>query len=305
MGIKYGSLSDNIPEPLTQTELAGPKIEKETLKLISEQESKITHLQEQLREVIERRKVQIHNFYDKQVKIGIISDTHIGSLYARQDILNSAYEIFEKEGVGSVYHVGDLIEGEKMFRGQEYEIHLHGADAQVKEVVNKYPVSKKFKTYFITGSHDLSFFKHAGIDIGERVSNEREDLVYIGREEADIQLGKDERVVKLRLIHPGGGTSYALSYFPQRYIEALSGGQKPEIVAFGHFHKSELLPNYRNIFGVQAGTIQSQTPFMTRKKLAAHLGFWILEFTINKPKLVSRFKSEFFAFFEEKSVFQT
>lgn len=186
-----------------------------------------------------------------------------------------------------------------MFRGQEYEIYAHGADAQVAEVIKKYPVCLGMKTYFISGSHDLSFFKSAGTDIGDRISAIRSDLVYLGREEADILIG-GKNLARLRLFHPGGGTAYAISYHSQKYIESLSGGQKPNIVCIGHYHKSEMMPCYRNVFSVQTGCIQSQTPYMRRKKLAAHMGFWILEFTISKPQFVSRFKAEFFAVYEEK-----
>ncbi|GAF98575.1 unnamed protein product, partial [marine sediment metagenome] len=74
------------------------------------------------------------------------------------------------------------------------------------------------------------------------------------------------------------------SYLPQKYIEAISGGEKPHVLIFGHYHKVEFL-FYRNIYAFQAGTIERQTPFMRRMNIAAMLGFWILDIHWNKSGL--------------------
>jgi len=267
-------------------------------------DEEIQRLHKQIKELNRHKNIVAHKFFDKVVRIGVVTDTHMGSMYHRKDVLDAAYDTFEREGIKQVYHAGDLCDGEKVYRGQEYEIFAHGADAQVKEVVKNYPKKKGIMTYFITGNHDLSFYVTAGTDIGDRIAAKRPDMVYLGKDIADVIIGDKKNAVRMRLVHPGGGSAYALSYAPQKYIEALAGGQKPEIIIFGHYHKAEMLPCYRNTFAIQGGTCQSQTPFMTRRKLAAHLGFWILEFTIDKPYLISRFKSEFFAVYEERDALQ-
>jgi hypothetical protein len=81
-------------------------------------------------------------------------------------------------------------------------------------------------------------------------------------------------------------------------IESFTGGTKPNILAIGHFHKAEVLPLIRNITAIQTGTTQSQTPFMRRNSLAAHLGGWIAEFHVNNKEIV-RMKTEFFPFYEK------
>jgi len=266
--------------------------------LASEQTHRANHLERQIQELLKRDTIPVHAFQGKKVKIGIISDTHIGSLYARLDVLQVAYRMFKSEGVKNVYHAGDLVDGEKMYRGQEYEIYAHGSDAQIKEVENRYPHYRGITTYFITGNHDLSYFKRSGTDIGLSIKDKRLDMIYLGQEEADIDMMCGSQKVRFRLCHPRVGTAYALSYHTQKYIESLSGGEKPHIIVFGHTHKAFQLPDYRNICSIQGGTAQSQTPFMRGKNLAAHIGFWILEFTVNEPALVSRFKAEFFPVYE-------
>ena len=102
----------------------------------------------------------------------------------------------------------------------------------------------------------------------------------------------------MRLFHPSGGTAYALSYRPQKVVESYSGGRKPNILIMGHYHKSEYIPCLRNVMVIQAGTTCGQTPFMRRKSIAAHMGFWIVEFQFGSD--INRFKAEFFAFYEKE-----
>jgi predicted phosphodiesterase len=258
----------------------------------------VTRLRQQVSELTSYRKIPTHSFEGDWVKVGIISDTHIGSLYERLDLLDGAYSVFEKEGIKDVYHAGDIIDGENVYRGHVYEIKVHGADAQVNHCVNNYPKKEGIETHFISGNHDLSFWKNAGIDIGEKIASRRSDMKYLGREEADVPILCNNVKVILRLTHPGKGTAYALSYHPQKYIDALAGGQKPHIILMGHYHKAEQLPCYRNTYLIQSGCLQSQTPYMRRQSLAAHMGFWIIEFMIKPHVLISRFKSEFTAFYE-------
>ena len=255
-------------------------------------------LKKQLSEANRPQKIDIHQFSGSEITIGYLSDTHLGSLYERPHFVKAAYEIFRKEGIKNVYHSGDMCDGEKMHRGQEYEIKYQGADAQIKNVIKIYPHIKGIKTFFITGNHDLSFYKNAGVDIGDIISSYREDMIYLGQEEADIPFKNNNGKIILRLLHPGGGTAYAISYKSQKYIESLTGGEKPNIIFSGHYHKSEYI-FYRNIHFIQGGTLQAQTPFMRRQNIAAMMGFWIVSFVINRNS-VTRFRQEFFPFFERR-----
>lgn len=263
------------------------------------------NFQAQILELLKKNVIPIHQYHGDIVRFGVVSDTHIGSLYENFDVLHLAYKIFREEGITTVYHPGDICEGEKMHRGQEYEIYAHGADNQIKACCERYPEFKGITTNFIEGSHDLSFYKNSGMDIGPRIMEKRPDLVCLGKEEADVFIRTQHGEIVLRLVHPGRGSAYALSYHVQKYIESLSGGQKPNVLLIGHYHKAEYLPCYRNVFSLQCGTIQSQTPFMKRLNLAAHVGFWIVEFRVDKDNSIMRFKPEFFAHYEERIIQKT
>jgi hypothetical protein len=246
--------------------------------------------------------IPVHKYYGDLVRIGVVGDTHLGSIYENVNLLKVAYDLFKEEGIATVYHTGDMCDGENMFSGHYMEIHTHGGDAQVKYCADVYPKIEGITTYFITGSHDLSFYKRAGMDIGNHIAARRKDLIYLGRERKDVKIHTENGGdVILRVVHPGGGTAYALSYKPQKMLDALSGGQKPNIMLVGHFHKAEYLPCYRNVFTIQSGTIQSQTGFMERNSLAAHIGFWILEFRVNGNEVTS-LKADFKAHYEGRII---
>jgi len=218
-------------------------------------------------------------------KFGYVSDSHFGSLYSDYALLEYAYDVFREEGISTVFNTGDLTDGIRMFRGHEFELSHHGADAQVRVVVEKYPYRKNMKTLFLCGNHDRSHWKHGGVDVGQLIGDKREDMTYLGYQEANIELGEGRSKAVVRLVHPEDGTAYAISYKPQQYVNALPPGTKPDILLLGHYHKAEFLP-YRGILIYQGGTTQHQTPFMRGRKIAAIMGFWILEVTVAPDRIV-------------------
>lgn len=141
------------------------------------------------------------------------------------------------------------------------------------------------------------------MDVGDELQRIRPDWKYIGSDIGTVILKAQNGLsLNVMLIHPGGGINqYALSYKPQRIIEGLSGGQKPDLLAIGHFHKSFWIPTYRNVTAFCVGCFQSQTPFMVQQTIAANVGGWIVEAVLGPPKkLTSRVKAEFIGFYEEQ-----
>jgi predicted phosphodiesterase len=274
---KYlAEMGDEIP--VVEKEETGPKT--------SDAEEQVKKLQRQVQELtrhIQSPKLCLDGTHHK---FGYVSDTHLGSLYSDKALLNYAYDVFELENIKTVFHSGDIAEGQKMFKGQEYEIEAIGSDAQVNLITEVYPKRNGITTYFIVGNHDRSFWKDGGNDIGVKISDKRSDLVCLGHQEADITIGDDDCTATIRLCHPDGGTAYAISYNAQKYIEALPSGTKPDVMCLGHYHKAEVL-FYRGVCVIQGGTTQMQTPFMRGRKLSAAMGFWIFEISIAPNRVVS------------------
>lgn len=225
--------------------------------------------------------------------VGLMGDTQINSKYTQITHLHRYYDICQQEGIDTVYHTGDIDEGEEMRMGHKYECYNQGADDHINEIVSVYPKRKGITTHFITGNHDHSIFKRVGFDIGPVIASKRQDMKYLGRDDAFIELTPN---CLLEVKHPGDGTAYAVSYKSQKIIESLSGGEKPSILAIGHYHKSEYIP-YRNVHCVQTGCFQAQTPFMRSKGISACMGGWIIEINVDEEGIITRFKQEFIPFY--------
>jgi len=225
-------------------------------------------------------------------RFGVVGDTHIGSLYANRGALSAFYDYMESQGVMIAFHTGDVLDGHKVYKGQEFELRDLGLDAQASRLGSVAP--KNVKTVFITGNHDQSFKSLAGAPVGKIIEVET-GWEFYGEEQATFTFHGPEVEFSLMMIHPGGGSAYALSYKPQKIVDALEGGTKPDMLAIGHFHKAEFMPSYRNVAVLQAGTFQNQTPFMARQGLAANVGGWIVEVSVSEG--VKTIKAEFVAFY--------
>ena len=227
------------------------------------------------------------------IRFAIMGDTQFGSKYAQLTYLHQFYDLCEREGITSVYHTGDLTDGLKMRTGHEYELYEISADDMRDDVVANYPKKDGITTYFITGNHDASIYKHVGYDIGQAIANLRPDMVYLGRDCAVVNLTPH---CTLELRHPWDGTAYALSYKIQKMIEAMESDSKPNILAVGHYHKAEYL-FYRNVHALQTGCFQSQTPFTRGKGISIHIGGWLVTITVDEEGHIQRFAPEFIPFY--------
>lgn len=227
------------------------------------------------------------------LKFAIIGDTQLGSKYTQISHLKNFYELCASEGIKDVYHTGDVTDGLKMRSGHEYELYKTSADDMVQDVIKNYPRIEGITTHFITGNHDASIYKQVGYDIGNTITEKRPDMKYLGRDCALIFLTPN---CKLELRHPWDGTAYALSYKPQKMIEAMESDSKPNILAIGHYHKAEYL-FYRNVHCLQTGCFQGQTPYTRGKGISVHMGGWIVTIHVDKNGTITRFGSEFIPYY--------
>lgn len=219
------------------------------------------------------------------LSFAIIGDTQIGSKYTQLTYLHDFYDICKESGINTVFHTGDLTDGLKMRVGHEYELYEVSADEMRDDVVKNYPQREGIVTYFITGNHDASIYKHVGYDIGQAIANLRPDMKYLGRDCATVNLTPKCR---LELRHPWDGTAYALSYKLQKMIEAMESDSKPNILAVGHYHKIEYL-FYRNVHALQTGCFQAQTPFTRGKGISTHMGGWIVTIKVDQNGTIRAF----------------
>lgn len=236
----------------------------------------------------------------KRVRFGFVTDNHLGSKYERLDVLNALYDIFKAKKIDTVYNAGNVIDGEARFN--KFDIHTHGMQGQCEYFARVYPQVKGLKTYFITGDdHEGWYVQREGVNIGKFMEDTaihagRDDLVYLGHMEHDIVLKAPKGKAILRVIHPGGGSSYAYSYTSQKIVESYSPGEKPNIILGGHYHKASY--NFiRGVHFVQGGCTMDQSPFMRKKRLEAHVGGWICEYEQATNGVIISFSAEWIPFY--------
>ena len=233
---------------------------------------------------------------------GLTGDNHLGSKYARLDVLNALFDIWKEEGVETVYQCGNIIDGEARFN--VHDLLVKGIGGQTDYLIDNWPRRKGMETHFVTGDdHEGWYVQREGIDIGRHIDQEanhqgRHDLVYLGHMEhtMDLRVGDGRSI--MRLIHGGGGTAYAISYKSQKIVESYQGGEKPNILCIGHFHKFD--HSYpREVTAIQVGCTEDQTPFMRKKEIQAMVGGVTLEFDQDDHGIVHNVKVAWHPFYDK------
>ncbi|BAQ16096.1 hypothetical protein GL4_0633 [Methyloceanibacter caenitepidi] len=222
-------------------------------------------------------KLQYVSRPDNTFLFGASGDQHIGSKYARYDALDDLYDRFEAAGVDRVFNTGNWIDGDARFN--KFDVEAHGLEAQCALLADRFPKRDGIETYAIWGDdHEGWYAQREGVDVGryaEGVMTQagREDWHDIGFMESHIELvnANTGATAILAVVHPGGGSAYALSYSIQKIVESYEGGEKPNVALYGHYHKlwAGLI---RNVWVAQTGCTQDQTVFMRKKRLEAHVG---------------------------------
>jgi hypothetical protein len=211
---------------------------------------------------------------------GFVTDKHLCNRHERLDVLNAAYDRFAAEGVTDVFDAGNWIDGEARFNKQEL---LHfGMDNQLDYLIDVHPQRKGIVTHYVSGDdHEGWYAQRECINIGEYLELRakkagRSDLHFLGHVEADVELRvRSGRSAVMKVMHPGGGSSYAFSYAPQKIVESFQGGEKPAVVLGGHYHKFDYCYP-REVHFVSGGCTVDQTMFMRKNKIAAHVGYSVI-----------------------------
>jgi len=256
---------------------------------------------------------------DHTIRFGVVSDTHLESRFSCLEELHGAYDFFAAEGIDTVLVPGDLHDGpgERGYQGHRQEVRdgCQLARDCVKFTHDNYPQRDGLRTVFIESakSHAGWEFNASGFNMGRNLAEgfsfetpdpngasvehvaPREDMTYRGHDQTMLIAGPEENT-RIDLIHPDGGSAYAWSYQLQKWAESIEGGNKPHLALFGHYHKYCHI-RIRNIQVVACETMQWQTPFMARKRLEAHVGFLLLEMTVDNDGTIRSFQPHNFPFF--------
>lgn len=213
----------------------------------------------------------------RTIRVGIVSDTHIGSVHHAEKELNLVYDYFEKEGITEVFHAGDISEGFYTNRPTSISELTHvGFQAQLRKIIEDYPRRRGVTTYFITGNHDVTHMRNGFANIGETISMVREDLVYLGHNFAKVELTEN---LSMSLIHPTDGSSTTIGHKLQQIIEKNTF-RRADIMLVGHYHKYCHL-KHRGVHGWLLPSFEKQTGFMADNNLDSLVGALVLTIKVD------------------------
>lgn len=101
-------------------------------------------------------------------KIGIISDTHIGSELASPFYIKKSYDFFKDNNIDKVLHLGDILDG---FDERDVLTKNELITRLYKQITLFYDIfPPNMTTYAILGNHDTKF-KQLGIDLYKELSS--------------------------------------------------------------------------------------------------------------------------------------
>jgi DNA polymerase II small subunit/DNA polymerase delta subunit B len=249
--------------------------------------------------IIKNSKKYINNEETKKLNIGskkfyyaYFSDSHIGHKEFKPQVYEQMLRLITKYKPDFVFNMGDTLEGMSNRPGHIYELSHIGFSQQfnyAKELLSQIEIP----IYGIDGNHDGWYEQKSniGIIVGEELQRTIPNYNNLGQMEGDLNIDG----IQIKLFHGNDGSAYATSYKLQKLIESFSGGEKPQIVHSGHYHKS-LYMFLRNVHGLESGTLCGQSKFMRGKKLQAHVGFGFIK-VYHDGKSITRFNHEFVPYY--------
>lgn len=243
------------------------------------------------------KSLPLARIFAKSVKQGFTSDKHFASIDSQPSCIDRAYADAEKEKIDVMLDTGDLTAGYFDHPSNRFKVIIPNIEGQMLLAADRHPRST-FKQYNIAGDHDLFAAGRVGIDPIKRIfSTQRPDITYLGKLRGDVEV----KNLKTRLMHPGGGPGYALSYQAQKRIESeiqrmISRGSKEryQVLALGNWH----VANWQFNAGVAVIVVpcfQEQTlDYMMRKGLSPWIGMWIMEFILDEDNYISAIKARYY-----------
>lgn len=247
----------------------------------------------------------------REVKVGVVSDTHLTSTHQQVKLLERSYEVFSENGVEVVLHGGDWSEGAPSagYRGHMKDVAGTNINKLRDYVVDRYPrltVMRKDgsveegKTVGIAGNHDDWIQAAGGLDFVQAIADKRNDIEYLGSEYGSVVIGG----VYYYLLHPRGGSGDTLSRKLEMHIRrarnrASKGKGNPRVFILGNWHQAIAFFD-RDVLGFLAPCMKSEDDFHATLGLVPKIGFWIINLGLDEKNNIVSFTPEYFGFREDE-----
>ena len=223
----------------------------------------------------------VYNFstdeYD-EFKFIAIADTRLGSKSQQLSILNDIYVKGHEMGYDNVILCGNISAGLYQLTNVYAETNfINDTHNQIDYIVSHYPKVDGMKTYFITGKIDDNHLSKNKINIGKRIAESRDDMIYLGENSCDIIIDD----IVMRLFSSKLRKTYTVSYRTQQQAESFRSEDKPDIVLYGGLLQSDQF-TYRGIKILSIPSVCATTKEMSEKRYSNSIGAWYVKIKTNK-----------------------
>lgn len=213
-----------------------------------------------------------------------IADTRLGSKSQQLSILNDIYLKGHEMGFDNVILCGNISSG--LYALTDIYAETNFADdtqSQIDYIVKHYPKIEGMKTYFITGKIDDKHLKQEKINIGKRISDARDDMIYLGENSCDVTIDK----ATMQILSTKLGKTYTVSYRTQQQVDSYRSEDKPDMLLYGGLLQMEKF-TYRNVKIISVPSVCATTKEMNEKRYSNTIGAWYVTVTTDrKGKLES------------------
>ena len=205
-----------------------------------------------------------------EFKFVAISDTRLGSKYQQLAILNDIYRKAQEMNINNVILCGNISAGLKPITDTESNF-IDDTQAQIDYIVENYPKYEGITTYFIMGKEDEKHLTAHDINIGKRISEQRSDMIYLGKDICNITIDR----VNMQVISSKLRKTYTTSYRPQQTIDAYRSEDKPDILLYGGLLQMEKF-KYRGVNCISIPSVCATDKEMQTKRYANTIGAWYI-----------------------------
>ncbi len=232
---------------------------------------------------------------DEITKIAFISDTRFGCKNEQIGILNDMYKNFAINGIKYVFILGNLLEGP--YKGEEnleYGKSLITGDAygQADHLIEYYPKVEGIKTYFITGKNDHKFAKE--LNIGEYISKEREDLIYLGPRACTVHFND----VSFKLEQLKAGNAYTVAYPAQTYSRSMSSYEDYDAIFLSGTRSMQHFPSIRDTQIFAIPSVVERTAKMKASREQNTIGALLISLSYTKNGKLKRMIPEMMPYYK-------
>ena len=213
-----------------------------------------------------------------EFKFIVIADTRLGSKSQQLSILNDIYLKGHQMGYDNVILCGNISAGLYPLTNVYAETNfINDTYGQIDYIANSYPRVDGMKTYFITGKLDDNHLSKKKINIGKRINDLRDDMIYLGENSCDLII--DDTV--MRLFSTKLSKTYTVSYRTQQQAVAFRSEDKPDIMLYGGLLQSDQF-TYRGIKILSVPSVCATTKEMSEKRYSNTIGAWYVKVKTNE-----------------------